>query len=79
MHRAACIVGIGLENVRNVPVDEKFLILFFFWFKKIISLKGKINYQRGKMRPDKLEEMIKISLQAKETPFLVALTSGTTG
>ena len=31
------------------------------------------------MRPDKLEEMIKISLQAKETPFLVALTSGTTG
>ena len=56
MHRAACIMGIGLDHVRNVPVDA-----------------------RGKMRPDKLEEMIKQSLLANETPFLVACTSGTTG
>ncbi len=31
------------------------------------------------MRPDKLDEMIQQSLIANETPFLVALTSGTTG
>jgi hypothetical protein len=31
------------------------------------------------MRPDKLEEMIQQSLMTNETPFLVALTSGTTG
>lgn len=31
------------------------------------------------MRPDKLEELIQISLENNEKPFLVALTSGTTG
>jgi hypothetical protein len=37
-----------------------------------------IVYQRGKLIPDKLEEMIKCSLKNNELPFLVALTGGTT-
>jgi glutamate decarboxylase len=55
MHKAATILGLGLNQVRYVPIDK-----------------------RGKMIPEKLEEMIKKSLGDKESPFLVALTGGTT-
>jgi len=53
--RAVAILGLGIDSLRKVPVDE-----------------------RGKMIPEKLEEMIKASKDANEIPFFVTCTAGTT-
>jgi hypothetical protein len=46
---------------------------------KIYLLHFVINeFIRGKLIPEKLEEMIIHSISLKEKPFMVALTAGTT-
>jgi hypothetical protein len=39
---------------------------------------NKFRINRGKLIPEKLEEMINHSISIKEKPFMVALTAGTT-
>lgn len=73
------ILGFGLEQVRNVPVDNAYLVDFEPYFLFMVCRYFiYLIYSSGRLIPEKLADMVEQSKRANEKPFLVILTAGTT-